>query len=168
MKIYHIDMSGRFYEKKTCGIACVNSLKTNHNGCALTHKLKRYIEKNLCIGEIKEDKARLYAICIYFLIKDKLEDIDTLIICNDESFIYVKEYLHFLLEDPSNKIKIKSITEFQKKLGKKVKSIADNFANAYRKRALKPTKRNIGIKLKVVEINYNIVKDKWLYLDKIK
>ena len=30
------------------------------------------------------DKSRLYAICIYFLIKDKLSDFEEIIICEDE------------------------------------------------------------------------------------
>jgi len=35
---FHIDMSGRLYEKGTIGIACVSSKTKKHNGCALKGK----------------------------------------------------------------------------------------------------------------------------------
>ena len=88
---HHIDMSGRFYEKGVTGISCVSSDTKNHNGCSLKGRTKRYLEKNLFTSSIHEEYAKLYAICIYFLIKNKLENMNTLIICNDENFIYVKK-----------------------------------------------------------------------------
>ncbi len=161
---FHIDMSGRIYEKGPIGIACVGSKTKNHNGCALRGKMRRHIEKNLCVGSICEEDAKLYAICIYFLIRNKLENIDTLIICNDENFVYVREYLHILLNDNLFLPKIINITEFQKKLGRKVKSFADNYSKAYRKRGLRRHKWHIGIKLEVVEITYEMIKNKWEFL----
>src|SRR3989344_1536072 len=96
---YHIDMSGRLYEKGNSGIACVGTKTKDHVGCAIKGRTKRLIEKNLCIGKIHEDYARIYAICIYFIIKDRINNIDTLIICNDEDFNYVKEYLYILFDN---------------------------------------------------------------------
>jgi len=164
---YHIDLSIRLFDKGTTGIACVGAKTKKHNGCALSSRLKKYINKTLCIGSIKEERAKLYAICIYYLIRNKLEDIKTLIICNDENFNYVREYLYLLLNDTTFSFRIISITEFQKRLGRKVKSLADNFAKAYRKRSLKRNRWHVGKKLNVVEITYNMIKNKWKQLDKV-
>lgn len=163
---YHIDMSGKLYAEGNCGIACINSRTRIHNGCALSGRLKRLIEKNLFNTTTAEDYAKIYAICIYYLIKDKVNEIENLIICNDEKFIYVKLYLEELFGvEPIPKII--SITEFQKKLGRKVKSLADNAADSYRKRALKRNKWNIGIPLDVVEIDYERINRKWNLSEKL-
>ncbi|MBA7524779.1 hypothetical protein ES705_16921 [subsurface metagenome] len=164
---FHIDMSGRLYEKGTVGIACVGSNTKNHNGCALKGKMRRYIEKNLYIGSVYKENAKIYAIAIYFLIRNNLENIDNLIICNDENFLYVREYLYFLLDDFPYLINIINITEFQKKLGRKVKSLADNYAKAYKKRGLKRNKWHVGIPLNVVVITFEMIKNKWNLLKKI-
>ncbi len=161
MKDYHIDMSVRLYEKDNSGIACINSKTKIHNGCCLSGRCKRLVEKNLCNGTIKEDYARIYAICIYYLIKEKKDEIENLIICNDECFLYVKLYLEELLGIEKIPFDIISISDLKNKLGKKVKSIAHNKANSYRKRALKKIKWNIGAPLNVVEIDYNMIKEKW-------
>jgi len=158
---YHIDLSIRLFDKGTTGIACVGAITKKHNGCALSNRLKRYVEKTLCVGSMKQERAKLYAICIYYLIRNNLEDIKTLIICNDEIFNYVREYLYILLNDVPFSFRIISITEFQRKLGRNVKSLADNFAKAYRKRGLKRNRWHVGKKLNVVEINYKMIKNKW-------
>lgn len=158
---FHIDMSNRIYKKKTLGIACVGTISKMHNGCALKGNLIKFIQKNLCVGEVKEEHAKIYAICIYYLIKDKIKDINTLIVCNDEEFIYVKEYLLILLGVDSSRFKIISISDFRKILGRKVNSLADNFAKCYRKRALKPIKWKNGKPLNIVEITYNMIKKQW-------
>ena len=158
---FHIDMSGRIYKRKTIGIACVGAESKRNNGCALKGNLIKFIQKNLCTGDIKDEHAKLYAICIYFLIKEKIKEIETLIICNDEEFTYVKEYLMVLLEQDSSRFKIISITDFRKQLGRRVSSLADNFAEGYRKRALKPTRRSNGKQLDIVEITYEMVKEQW-------
>lgn len=165
---FHVDLSLRLYERGTTGIACINSKTKIHNGCALPDRLKRQIEKNFS-EDLRDSYAKLYSICIYFLILKKLGEIDTLVVCNDEEFLYVKEYLGFLLEDSSPKINIISITEYRNQLGgRKIKSLADNASKCYRKRALHPNKWAIGVPLDVVEINYEMIKNKWDLLNKIK
>lgn len=164
---FHVDLSNSLYRKGTTGISCINSKTKEHNGCALPNRMKRQIKSNLCIGTIRESYAKFYSICIYFLIRNRLEKIKTLIICNDEEFSYVREYLYYLLNDSLYRIHIINITEFQKQLGRKVKSLADNSATAYRKRALKKTKWDIGIKLNVVDVTYEMIKNKWEILSKI-
>ena len=157
---FHIDMSGRIYKRKTIGIACVGANSRSHNGCALKGNVIKYIQKNLCLGSKKKEYAKLYAICIYFLIEDKKDKIGSLIICNDEEFLYVKKYLIILLgHNPS--FHITSITDLRKKLGKKVGSLADNFAEGYRKRALHRKKWGQGKKLNVVNITYSLMREKW-------
>src|SRR3989344_3264229 len=118
---FHIDMSGRIYKRKTIGVACVGANSKEHNGCALKGNLIKLIQKNLCLDSKKKEYAKLYAICIYFLIEDKKDKIGSLIICNDEEFLYVKKYLIILLGD-SHSFPIISITNLRKKLGKKVGS----------------------------------------------
>jgi len=164
---YHIDTSGRIYKRQTIGIACVGADSKEHNGCALKGNLIKFIQSNLCVGKIKEEHAKLYAICIYFLIRDKLDNISTLIICNDEDFTYVKEYLCILLRENSSKIKIINISDFRKQLGRKISSLADNFAKCYRKRALRPTKRHNGKTLKITEVTYSMIKAEWERLKKL-
>ncbi len=165
---FHVDLSLRLYEQGTTGIACINSKTKIHNGCALPDRLKRQIEKNF-VGGLRENYAKLYAICIYYLIINKLEEINTLVICNDEEFLYVKEYLYFLLNDSPFRIHIISITEFRKQLGgRKIKSLADNASKSYRKRALKMNKWDIGVKLDVLTITYDMIKNKFDLLSKLK
>lgn len=161
---YHVDLSVLFFNKGTTGIACVGAITKNHVGCALKGRLKRYIDKTLCKNSVKKEHAKLYAICIYYLIRNNLEDIKRLIICNDEDFTYVKKYLSALLEETTFSFDIVSITEFQRNLGRKIKSLADNFARAYRKRGLKKHRWNEGKRLNVIEITYNMIKDKWKQL----
>ncbi len=166
---YHIDMSGRIYKEKTIGIACVGTQTKDHNGCALRGNLIKFIQKNLCIGSVYEEYAKLYAICIFLLIKDKIDDISTLIICNDEDFSYVKEYLLFLIQQENDYVpEIISIGDLKKKLGRNVKSLADNFAKCYRKRGLNENKWENGKKLKVINITFELIKDYWSILEKIK
>lgn len=161
---FHVDMSVRLYEEGNSGIACIGATTRNHNGCAISGRDKKKIDKNLCSGSIYQEHAKLYAIIIYYLIKDKLSDIGTLIICNDEDFTYVREYILLLLNG-INSIEIINITEFQKRLGRKVQSLADNSAKHYRKRALKRNKWDIGVPLNVVEIDYNMIESKWHVLE---
>lgn len=157
---YHIDMSGRIYTQRTIGIACVSTQHKKHNGCVLKGNLIKLIQKNLCLGSIKEEHAKIYAICIYLLIKDKLSEISKLIVCNDEEFCYVKEYLLLLLETKPV-FEIQSITTLKRVLGRNIQSLADNYAKCYRKRGLNKNKWNKGKELDVVEINYGIISKYW-------
>ena len=166
---YHIDMSGRIYKKKTVGIACVGAQTKTNNGCALKGNLIKFIQKNLCIGSVYEEYAKLYAISIFLLVKGKVKDISTLIICNDEDFNYVKEYLLFLIQQEGDSLlEIISIGDLKKKLGRNVKSLADNFAKCYRKRALNKNKWENGKKLDVINIDYKTIEEYWKKLEKIK
>lgn len=162
---YHIDMSGRIYEKRTIGIACVGATTKHHKGCAVKGNLIKLLEKNIFIGTAKEENAKVYAICIYLLVKDDINNINTLIICNDEHFLYVKEYLLLLLGYPNPPFEIINISELKKKLGRNVKSLADNFAKCYRKRALNKLKWNTGKQLNVIDIDYNIINNYWAILN---
>lgn len=159
---FHVDMSGRIYEEKTLGIALVRSDKKVHYGCALKGNLVRLIRERLFGKNIFEDSAKLYAICISLLIKNVNEKVKTLIICNDEDFEVVKKCLNKLLSPVD--FEIINITEFRKRLGRNIGSLADNYANIYRKRALKSC-NNKGKQLNVVEVTFNIINENW---DKIK
>ncbi|MDO8563805.1 MAG: hypothetical protein Q7R87_02260 [Nanoarchaeota archaeon] len=160
-KDFHIDMSNRIYKKKTIGIACVSADKKEHIGCALKGNLIKKIEAELYTSKVDEESAKLYAVCIYFLINNRLKDIETLIICLDEKFDYVKKFLVKLLGADSSRINIISIIELRKKIGKKIGSLADNMAECYRKRALKPTRWEDGKNLNIVEVDYSMIEEQW-------
>jgi hypothetical protein len=162
----YIDMSGRIYKMETIGIASLGINTKKHNGCALKGNLIKFIEKNLCVGSIYEEHAKLYAICIYLLIRNKLHEISSLTICNDEDFYYVKKYLLCLLEQMPS-FEIISITEFRNRLGRKINSPADNYAKNYRKRGLNKIKWKHGKILDVVEIKYELIKEYWNKLKEI-
>ena len=118
---------------------------------------------------IWHDYARVYAICIYYLIKDDLNVFDTLIICGDEDFNSVKYYLLLLFSDNDfyQKKKILSVYKLREITGnKKLKSYADNIANSYRKRVLKNIqKQQTGIPLNPIKINYRMIYDKWMEIE---
>ncbi|MBS3080850.1 hypothetical protein J4221_05235 [Candidatus Pacearchaeota archaeon] len=156
---YHVDMSGRIYEGKTVGIAIVGTKMKEHYGCALKGNLIKLIKKELYKKNIYNDSAKIYAICIYLLIKEIQNRIKTLIICNDEDFIIVKNNLKKLLRDYN--FDIINISEFRKRLGRNIGSLADNYARIYRRRALKPYKQLKGKKLNVVKITYILIKQYW-------
>jgi len=128
--------------------------------------LKKELERDLGIWH---DYARVYAICIYYLIKDDLNVFDTLIICGDEDFNSVKYYLLLLFSDNDfyQKKKILSVYKLREITGnKKLKSYADNIANSYRKRVLKNIqKQQTGIPLNPIKINYRMIYDKWMEIE---
>ena len=82
---------------------------------------------------------------------------DVLVICGDEHFKYVEEYLKLLFSNNKNYLKKKTISigDLRKITGdKNIRSFADNIARSYRKRALKSkTRQQRGISLNVVKIN---------------
>ena len=161
-RIMHIDTSRRFYQKGNTGIA-FKIIGTNfHRGLGISNKLKRELDKYF---GAKEDYARLYAICIYYLIKNNLDDFDTLIICNDENFTYVKFYLDKLFQNNKQYLgkEISSLSKFRKITGdKKLRSYADNTAKMYRRKIfLNKSRRDRGIKLNVIKINYKQIIGKW-------
>ena len=100
-KVMHVDTSSKLYEKNNTGIA-YKVIKTNfHKGLGLSSKLKKELKRDLYI---QYDYARLYAICIYYLIKDDYDLFETLIICGDEDFNSVRDYLELLFSDSKQKI----------------------------------------------------------------
>jgi len=163
---FHVDMSGRIYEEKTIGIALVRTETKVHYGCALKGNLVKFIKRNLFKKDIYKDSAKLYAICISLLVKNIKDNIKTLIVCNDEDFNIVKKVLDYLLKN--HDFEIINISEFRKRLGRNIGSLADNYANIYRRKALKFNQRGKGKKLNVVEVNFGIIKQNWKELEKIK
>ena len=163
----HIDVSRRFYQKGDSAVAFKTIPLDKHKGLVISSKLKRDLEKNL---GVQEDYARLYAICIYYLILDELDSFDNLVICNDETYVYVKEYLDLLFEGKEEyKSKfITSISKLRELTGdSKIRSYADNIVNIYRRKGLKTIrKQQKGIKLNLIEINYRKILDKWQEIDK--
>lgn len=164
--IFHVDMSRRIYEGKTIGIALVGKQTKIHRGCALKGNLIKLVKKKLFKKNTHEDSAKLYAICIYLLVKEIRNSIKVLIICNDEDFDIVKRFLLLLLKNLH--LNIISISEFRKELGRNVGSLADNYANIYRRKALRPSRFSRGKQLNVVKVNYSIIKQYWEELDKNK
>jgi len=160
-KIMHIDTSGKLYEKRDTGITFKIVDSGWHKGLVLSKKLKRDLRRNL---NIENNYPNVYAICIYYLIKDNLQDFDVLVICGDEHINKVKDSLDYLFRaslEYRNKT-IMGIGELRDITGnKKLKSFADGIANIYRRKALKPLYRQQrGVKLNIAPINYSKIKEK--------
>jgi hypothetical protein len=167
-KVMHVDTSNRFKQKRNTGIA-YKTIKTNeYKGLGISNKLKRELDRDL---NANEDYARLYAICIYFLIKDDLDKFDTLIICNDEPFLYVKEYLGILFFNNKEYFKkeISSLAKLREITGdKNIRSYADNIANTYKRKVFQNIqRRQRGIPLNIIKINYRMIVKKWEEIDEI-
>lgn len=158
-EVYHIDLSNKFWKRKTTGIACVSADNKQHIGCGLSMRLKKDIYRYLIMEESPEARAKLYAICIYYLVKSRINCISKLVICNDENFKLVKLYLAHLLGNAG--FDIVSITDYRKELGRSIKSPADNFAAHYAKRGLSERKQSIGIKLNAIKISLKLIRMKW-------
>jgi hypothetical protein len=158
---YHIDLSGRLFDSRQIGIACMGAISKTHCGCAISKQLKQKIQKDLFRSKQQNDCAKLYAILIFYLIVSRLNEIKRLIICNDADFTLTKKYLQILLKKQDYKFQIINITEFKRALGRNINSPADNFAGHYRKRGLKKSKWENGRKLNVVQINYESIKTEW-------
>ena len=169
-RVMHIDTSQKLYERRDTGIAFKIIRTKEHKGLALSLKLKREFEREL---DAQYDYSRIYAICIYYLIKDELDNFDELIICGDESFIDVKEYLSLLFSgnETYNKKSIRSIYELRIETGdKNLRSYADDIAYSYMRRALRSiSRRQKGIPLNVVKVTYSMICEKWMEIEaKIK
>ena len=156
----HIDMSGRFHNREKIGIAYVSDMNgEKHKGTAIGGKVIKALVKRY---RTDRDFARLYAICIYFIIRDDIDGFKEIIICNDEDFDSVKRYLYILFGSKRlSKINIQPIDYYRKVMGKNVKSLADGKAESYRKRGLKIKRWFRGTKLNVVEINFKDICDCW-------
>jgi hypothetical protein len=146
--IIHVDMSGKFHKYENVGIAWTDTKKKQHKGISLSGKLIKKLK-----SETNCDNSKLYAICIYLILKGDLENLKRIIICNDENFIEVKDHLGLLFSKINyyKKIEIISISKHREKLGvKKLKSLADSFANSYRKRGYKRANWNRGRNLNTI------------------
>jgi hypothetical protein len=160
----HIDISKRFYQRGDSGMAFKIVPSQKHKGVVISKRLKKLLKKKF---DLNKNYTQLYAICIYYLIYDELDNFDNLVICNDESYSDVKKYLDMLFEGNakySSKF-ITSLSQLRKISGDfKVRSSADNMANIYRRKSLKSLKRRQkGIALNLVEINYQKIKEKWRF-----
>ncbi len=162
--IFHVDMSGRFYRNENIGIAIFCAKTKMHRGCAIKKSLILRLKKDFFKGNSYNDSAKLYSICIFILVEDIQDKINSLIICNDEDFTIVKKMLNCLL---SYSIEIINITEFRKRMGRNLGSLADNYARVYRKRGLKPNHLK-GKKLNTIQVNFNIIKKHWEELENIR
>lgn len=165
-RVMHIDTSRRFRQIGDTGIA-YKIIKTNeHKGLGVSNKLKRELDRDLNAGE---DYARLYAICVYFLIKDDLDKFDILIICNDEPFLYVKEYLDLLFSENKEYFKkeISCISKLREITGdKNIRSYADNIAGIYKRKVFQKIQRQQrGVKLNIARVNYKIIVERWKEID---
>ena len=166
-RIMHIDMSCKFYEKRDSGVAFKILKSGAHKGLVLSNKLKRELDRDI---HAYEDYARLYAICIYTLIENNLDDFDILVVCGDEEFDDVKKYLDMIFR--GNEIyqlkDIISIGELREITGKpKLRSFADRIANIYRRKARKPLyRRQNGISLNIVGLGHRQICEKWIQLIK--
>jgi len=156
---YHVDMSGKISNNRTIGVAIVGTRTKIHFGCALRGNLIKLIRRKLFSDNSSEDCARLYAICIFLLLENIKEKINTLIICNDEDFRIVKLTLNHLLGNVN--FDIINISEFRKRLGRDIGSLADNYSKIYRRRALKPNRFSEGKKLNIIEVNFQLIKEYW-------
>lgn len=166
--IIHVDMSGKFYNRENVGIAWTDEKKQKHKGLFLSGKQVTRIVEN---KNADDDFPRLYAICIYLIVKEDIDGIRELILCTDETFLEVKEYLSSLFkkEGKSNK-SIRSIGQYreeQKKGGRggKIISCADGFANSYRKRGSKECRWDKGRKLNLVKASYEEIIRLWNLID---
>ncbi|MBW3015894.1 hypothetical protein KY330_05720 [Candidatus Woesearchaeota archaeon] len=148
----HIDLSKKYWEKCPSGIAFVTADKSFHKGCTLSHQLKDKLRSEL---SVHEDYAKLHAAVIWHLIKD-ISWINNIILCHDENVARVTAYLDELSEGIHNHISgtVIPLTKFSEDLARKIKSPADKYAKAYRRRGLKPWKWDIGIKLNVKSVNF--------------
>jgi len=165
-RVMHIDTSHKLYERHVTGIAYKVTKSKEHRGTALSLKLKKELERKL---DANYDRARIYAIVIYFLIKDKLNIFDDLIICNDEDFQSVKEYLHLLFQGNNEYLEknVKSISELRVETGdKNLRSYADDIAYSYMKRALRSiVRRQKGVPLNVLKITFEMFREKWMEIE---
>lgn len=166
--IIHVDMSGKFYKKENVGIAWTDDKKQKHKGLFLSgRQVARIIETK----NADYDFSRLYAICIYLIVKEDIVNIKELILCTDETFIEVKEYLILLLaKEGKNDKSIKSIGQYReekKKEGKggKIISCADGFANSYRKRGPRECRWDKGRELNIIKAPYEEIINLWNLID---
>jgi len=161
---FHIDMSKKFKDEVNVGIACCSFDKIEHRGCAFNGNLVKKLHNQFCNSnkKSKDGNAKLYAVSIYCLIKEILPKIETLVICCDESPSLTKKYLLEIINNniETQEIEIISIREYRIRIGDpKIKSMAHNLCNIYRKKAPKCWRHKKGIPLNVIEIGFNELKE---------
>ncbi len=167
-RVMHIDTSSKLCQRDDTGIAYKIVGTNQHRGLGLKLRLKRELEKSL---NANLDWARIYAICIYKLIKEDLDLFDILVICADEDIDYVKHYLNVLFKDDErySKKEIISVFELRQITGVHIKSYAHGVANFYRQRALKSLfRQQTGTSLNIIKIGFDEICDKWEEIEQNK
>jgi hypothetical protein len=150
--IIHVDMSGTLRRSQTVGIAWTSA--TDHRGCSLDAALIRKLR------QLDIEYSTIYALCIAALIRNHLDKISTIVICNDEPFCDVKAILEtvFRNNEAWRQITVKSISEFRREMNDPfARSLADNIANAYRRRARRPNRHHLGVPLNVVPVTITTI-----------
>ena len=162
--IIHVDMSQKFSNMKNIGVAWISTDRQHHKGLALSGKL---IKKLVNEVGANHDFARLYAICIFLILRDDISKVSEIIICNDEDFTTVKKHLErlFISFPDFSQVRIDSIFDFRKRIGRDIKSLADGIAASYRKRGLKENRWNKGYKLNVIRTRYKEIFYWWYFLE---
>jgi hypothetical protein len=158
--IIHIDISEKFENKKTIGIAWITEDKKSHKGTALSGKIiKELIKKQ----NININYPKLYSILVFLILHKNIENVKKIVICNDYNFDKIDCYLRLLFLNYANyaKIEVMSIREYRSKLGFYFESYADGVAKSYRKRGLKPKRRETGKKLNYIEVKYQEIINLW-------
>lgn len=149
----HIDMSGDLSENKYIGIAFISNIDSNyHKGIFLSSRFIKSLKPKLLN---KKTNSLFYSFCIFKLIRDEVEKIEKVIICNDYPFNEVKQNLMNLLKYNSvsfDEESIESLLEYKKIFNFKIKSLADSTANKYRKRGINIFKAKRGDKLNLIKI----------------
>ncbi|MDA3836219.1 MAG: hypothetical protein PF542_01215 [Nanoarchaeota archaeon] len=159
-RVMHIDTSVRFFQRGATGIAFKIVGTGEHKGVVFMSKRKKELK---LLFDLKNNYEKLYAICIYHLIKDSFDLFDTLVICNDEKYLKVRGWLDFFFEgncDYGGK-EIISISYLRKITGdKKIRSYADKVANIYRVKGVKSgVRRQRGVGLNMIDLDFNIILD---------
>lgn len=161
-KIMHIDMSTRFFQKGVSGVAFKIINSGQHKGIVLNVRLKNKIKEKLAV---ECNYPKLYAIFIYYLIYESLDLFDMLVICNDEKYFEVKEWLDvfFNKSDIYKNKEITSISYFRKITNNKnIRSYADKVANIYRNKGCKiGSRQQRGISLNLVKVDFNQIELLW-------
>jgi hypothetical protein len=167
-RVMHIDTSCKIYENKDTAIAYKIIESKIHKGLVITRKIKKGLIKGLGVKNF----AKIYAIAIYYLIREDLELFDILVICGDEKFSDVKNFLGILFN--GNKIysekQVISIGELRIiTANKKLTSYADKISGSYRRRGLKSLKRRQeGVNLNPLKITFKMISDKLYEIEDYK
>lgn len=158
-------MSGKLNKKEDIGIAFVNEDYDLHRGTYLTSRFVKELHKKLKIYDSK-NASKLYAICIFNIIQDYINNCEELIICNDENFEDVE--INFINLCNHNNISLTncnviSISQYRDRenLPDTFESLADKLADKYRLRAKNECRWEEGTKIYPVKTTIGIINTLW-------